>query len=155
MASSRRYPERPMVGVGGVIVNEQRQVLMIQRGSQPGRGRWSFPGGLVEVGEPLREACAREVLEETGLEVVLEDVVKVVEKVERDEQQRDQLTQVKDPLHPLRGGRRRRRQVAGSSLVLGVEGVEATAGEALESSRGLGPRRGRGAGAKSRVPRES
>ncbi len=77
-----------MVGVGGVIVNEQRQVLMIQRGSQPGRGRWSFPGGLVEVGEPLREACAREVLEETGLEVVLEDVVKVVEKVERDEQQR-------------------------------------------------------------------
>ncbi len=77
-----------MVGVGAVLLDDRQRVLFIRRGSHPGRGKWSFPGGLVRVGEPLRRAARREALEETGLEVDLQDVVQVVEKVERDDEQR-------------------------------------------------------------------
>ena len=74
-----------MVGVSAVIVRLRRsEVLLIQRGQPPGRGRWSFPGGLVETGEMLHQACVREVLEETNLEVQLVDLVKIVQRVEPD-----------------------------------------------------------------------
>jgi ADP-ribose pyrophosphatase YjhB (NUDIX family) len=80
--ADRRYPPLPMIGVGVVLLSEDLdQVLLIERGAPPARGLWSFPGGLVRTGEPLREACTREALEETGLEVELGDVAKVVERI--------------------------------------------------------------------------
>src|SRR5882762_4678903 len=65
---SREYPSRPFVGVGAVIVDSGR-VVVIRRGRAPLLGEWSIPGGGVELGETLREAAAREALEETGLGV--------------------------------------------------------------------------------------
>lgn len=81
--SARRDTGRPLVGVGGVLFDPSlERVLLIQRGAPPARGLWSVPGGLVEWGEPLRAACAREVWEETGLEVELADEpVKLFERV--------------------------------------------------------------------------
>jgi 8-oxo-dGTP diphosphatase len=65
---SREYPRAPLVGVGAVIVNAGR-VVVIKRGRPPLQGEWSIPGGVVELGETVREAAAREALEETGLVV--------------------------------------------------------------------------------------
>ena len=79
----RRYPERPLVGVGAIVVDEGR-VLLAQRGHEPMKGQWSLPGGAVECGETLREAAVREVREETGLDVALGPLVEVVERVHRD-----------------------------------------------------------------------
>jgi 8-oxo-dGTP diphosphatase len=62
----RAYPDRPLIGVGAVIIADER-VLIVQRASNPRRGEWTVPGGLVELGETLRAAVEREVLEETGL----------------------------------------------------------------------------------------
>jgi mutator protein MutT len=78
----RKYPQQPVVSVGAVIV-DGGQVLLIKRGQPPLQGRWSLPGGVVEVGETLREALVREVREETGLEVEVGPVVEVLERIER------------------------------------------------------------------------
>jgi 8-oxo-dGTP diphosphatase len=82
-----RRQGRPLIGVGGVIFDEAREaVLLIERGAPPAQGLWSVPGGLVERGEALVEACAREVLEETGLRVRLRDQpVKLIDRVLRDQ----------------------------------------------------------------------
>ena len=76
----RRYPEQPMVGVGAVIFRGDN-VLLVQRGREPAYGKWSLPGGLVELGESLREAVRREVREEVGLEVVVKDIVAALDRV--------------------------------------------------------------------------
>lgn len=80
---SRRYPERPIVGVGAVVL-AQDKVLLIKRGAEPSKGLWSIPGGAVETGERLRQACAREVLEETGLKVRVGPLVEVVQRIAKD-----------------------------------------------------------------------
>ncbi len=80
MASSREYPERPVVGVGGVVI-EGGCTLLIRRGSEPLRGEWSIPGGTLELGETLAEGVARELREETGLEVRVLDLIEVFERI--------------------------------------------------------------------------
>src|SRR5208282_5693315 len=62
----REFPEAPLVGVGAVVVDQGR-VLLVRRGTEPLRGEWSLPGGLLEVGESLNAGVVREVREETGL----------------------------------------------------------------------------------------
>jgi len=80
VASSREYPERPLVGVGGVLVEEGR-VLLIRRGAEPLKGEWSIPGGTLELGESLGEGVAREMLEETGLQVRVGELIEVFDRV--------------------------------------------------------------------------
>ena len=80
---TRQYPDRPFVGVGAVIV-EGDTVLLIRRRYEPLAGQWSLPGGAVEVGETLEECVAREMLEETGLEVEVGPVVEVFDRITRD-----------------------------------------------------------------------
>ena len=80
MPSSREYPERPMVGVGGVII-ENGRTLLIRRGSEPLLGEWSIPGGMLELGETLEEGVARELLEETGLVVRVIELIEVFDRI--------------------------------------------------------------------------
>jgi 8-oxo-dGTP diphosphatase len=79
----REFPTAPLVGVGAVVVHESR-VLLVQRGTEPAKGRWSIPGGLIEVGEPLTDAVAREVREETGLTVVPIELIELIDRIHRD-----------------------------------------------------------------------
>lgn len=85
--TAREYPERPLAGVGGVILDGDK-VLLVRRAREPLRGEWSLPGGLVEVGEELTEAVRREIREETGLAVRVGPVVEVLDRILRDEQGR-------------------------------------------------------------------
>ncbi len=80
----RQYPARPICGVG-VIVFDGARVLLIQRGKEPRRGEWSIPGGAVELGERVREAAVREFLEECSAEIELRGLVDVVDLITRDE----------------------------------------------------------------------
>ena len=74
------YPERPIVGVGAVVVHDGR-ALIVKRAHEPRKGEWSLPGGRVELGETLVEATRREILEETGLEVAVGDIVEVFDRI--------------------------------------------------------------------------
>lgn len=80
----REYPSGPVVAVGAIIYHQDR-IVLIRRDKEPSKGRWTFPGGAVELGESLEEAVRREVLEETGLDVEIGEVAAVVEHVDRDE----------------------------------------------------------------------
>jgi ADP-ribose pyrophosphatase YjhB (NUDIX family) len=80
VASSREYPERPIVGVGGVIIEDGR-TLLIRRGSEPLRGEWSIPGGTLELGESLQAGVARELREETGLDVRVLELIEVFDRI--------------------------------------------------------------------------
>ena len=79
----REYPRHPIVGVGGVVIRDSR-VLLIRRGTEPLKGEWSIPGGVLELGENLMEGVRREVLEETGLKVRPMSVVAVLDRIQRD-----------------------------------------------------------------------
>ena len=81
--AERRYPKRPLVGVGAILFRRDR-ILMAQRGKEPLKAWWSLPGGAVELGESLRDAVCREVLEETGLEVEPVRQFEVFERIMRD-----------------------------------------------------------------------
>src|SRR5271168_2387323 len=83
----REYPHNPLVGVGAVIIDADR-VLLIRRGTAPLLGEWSLPGGVLECGETLREAVVREAREETGLTVVPGEMLGVYERVIRDDEGR-------------------------------------------------------------------
>ena len=77
---AREYPERPVVGVGGVLI-ENGRTLLIKRGSEPLLGQWSIPGGTLELGESLQEGVAREMREETGLEVRVQEMIEVFDRI--------------------------------------------------------------------------
>ena len=83
----REYPDSPLVGVGAIIIEEGR-VVLVKRGHPPLEGKWSIPGGVLEIGETLRKAAVREVLEETGLAVEPGELLGVFERVIPDEQGR-------------------------------------------------------------------
>ena len=86
----RDYPERPLIGVGAVIVSEGR-VVVVRRGHEPLKGEWSIPGGVLEIGETLRAGAAREALEETGLVVEPGEVLEVLDRIVRDPEGRIQF----------------------------------------------------------------
>jgi mutator protein MutT len=80
---SREYPDHPRVGVGAVVLHEGR-VLLVKRGQAPAAGKWSLPGGLVDVGETTEEAMRREVAEECGIAVRAVEIAGVIERIVRD-----------------------------------------------------------------------
>ena len=100
----REYPDRPIVGVGGVVVNRNR-VLLIRRGSEPLKGEWSIPGGLVELGEELSDGARREVKEETGLDVEPLEVLMVFDRIIRDGERVRYHYVIVDYVCRRRGGR--------------------------------------------------
>jgi mutator protein MutT len=83
----REYPDTPLVGVGAIIIEGDR-VLLVKRGKAPMSGEWSIPGGALELGETLRQAAVREVLEEAGLLVEPADLLGVYDRVVRDAEDR-------------------------------------------------------------------
>jgi 8-oxo-dGTP diphosphatase len=85
--SERAYPDRPWVGVGGIVFRGD-QVLLVKRGKEPGLGKWSIPGGAVDVGESSKAALQREIEEETGLLVEVLDLVEIFERIIPDAQGR-------------------------------------------------------------------
>lgn len=76
----REYPDRPILAVGAVVVKDGK-VLLARRGEEPGRGLWTLPGGAVHPGEELKAAVARELREECGIEVAVEEIAEVVERM--------------------------------------------------------------------------
>lgn len=76
----RTYPQSPLVGVGAVIIHDGR-ALLVRRNTEPLKGEWSVPGGLLELGEKLRDGCAREALEETGLSIEVGEVLDVFDSI--------------------------------------------------------------------------
>ena len=87
MSDGREYPAVPRVGVGAVVLDGAR-VLLVRRGKAPAPGKWSLPGGLVELGETTREAVQREIAEECGLTIRVGEVAGVLDRVIRDGQGR-------------------------------------------------------------------
>ncbi len=83
----RLYPDHPVVGVGAIILRSG-SILREKRGNEPARGRWTIPGGVVEVGESLKQAVKRETEEETGLKLEKAELLDVVDQVHLDSQGR-------------------------------------------------------------------
>ena len=86
----RSYPDRPYVGVG-IVVFRDDEVLLVERAKPPIRNRWSIPGGAQEIGETVREAVSRELMEETGLEADVIGLIDVVDGITRDQASRVQF----------------------------------------------------------------
>ena len=85
----REFPEHPLVGVGAIII-ENARVLLVKRAHPPIQGQWSIPGGVLEVGELVRDAAVREAREETGLTVEPGDLLGVYDRILHDREQRVQ-----------------------------------------------------------------
>jgi mutator protein MutT len=84
----REYPKHPIVAVAGVVFNTKDQVLLVRRGKEPGKGSWGIPGGVVELGERLKHAVKRELMEETGVTVDPIELITVIDRVYPDDEGR-------------------------------------------------------------------
>ncbi len=100
----REYPDRPLVGVGGVVIHRNR-VLLVRRKREPLKGEWSIPGGLIELGEELSQGARRELREETGLEVEPVEILAVFDRIQRDGARVRYHFVIVDYLCRLKGGR--------------------------------------------------
>jgi 8-oxo-dGTP diphosphatase len=87
MMSSREYPDRPVVGVGAIVIKEGR-VLLVRRGIHPGKGLWAIPGGGLKLGETLQQGAEREIEEETGVAIRAGDPVYSFDFFDYDEEKR-------------------------------------------------------------------
>jgi mutator protein MutT len=83
----REYPKHPIVGVGGIVFRGKR-VLLAKRNQDPGKGQWSLPGGMVELGETLEQALMREIREEAGIEIQIRGLARLLERIIHDDGQR-------------------------------------------------------------------
>jgi ADP-ribose pyrophosphatase len=83
--SGREYRLLPRVGVGAIVIRDGR-ILLVKRGSSPGKGLWAPPGGLVELGETVREAAEREILEETGIIIRAREAFYIFDFIDRDKE---------------------------------------------------------------------
>jgi len=99
----REYPSAPIVGIGAVVV-ERGRVLLVRRGREPLKGHWTLPGGVLEVGESLTAGVAREVMEETGLHVEAIELVELVDRIHREEGRVRYHYVIADYLCRVRGG---------------------------------------------------
>jgi ADP-ribose pyrophosphatase YjhB (NUDIX family) len=79
----REYPKQPLIGVGAIIIIEGK-ILLVQRGTEPGKNKWSIPGGLVKLGETIQETVTREVKEESNLDVEAYRLIDAVNNLEKD-----------------------------------------------------------------------
>jgi 8-oxo-dGTP diphosphatase len=84
VSPKREYSGAPVVGVGGVVIRDGR-ALLIKRGSAPLKDQWSIPGGTLELGESIQEGVRRELLEETGIEVRVGELIEVFDRIFRDD----------------------------------------------------------------------
>ncbi len=82
---SREYPPAPLVAVAAVVLDNEGRSLMVERGRPPAQGMWALPGGLLDLGEPVRAGVAREVREETGAEIEIVELLDLFEPIHRDE----------------------------------------------------------------------
>lgn len=80
----REYPLRPIPAVAGLVFSDSETVLLIQRGNPPAKGKWSLPGGVVDLGEKPEEALKREINEECGIQIIIESILTVVSRIIRD-----------------------------------------------------------------------
>lgn len=80
----REYPHSPIIGVGGIIFRDE-QVLLAKRGQEPGKGTWTLPGGVVELGECLEDALKREIMEELSVTIQVCGLVRLLDRIIRDE----------------------------------------------------------------------
>ncbi len=99
MSTKREFPDRPVVGVGGVVIRDGC-ALLIRRGSEPLKGQWSIPGGTLELGETLEEGVRRELREETALEVRVLDLIEIFERIVPDPAMESAATQEGKPTAP-------------------------------------------------------
>ena len=86
--ASREYPDSPRVGVGAVVLREGR-VLLVRRGVAPAQGLWAIPGGGLELGESLRAAAEREILEETGITIRAKEAFYIFDFIDRDKEEKN------------------------------------------------------------------
>src|SRR5271168_4850980 len=99
----REYPETPLVGVGAVVVDKGR-VLLVRRGCEPLKGQWSLPGGMLEVGESLTAGVVREVEEETSLTVETVELIELLDRIHRDGERVRYHYVIADYLCSVKGG---------------------------------------------------